>query len=220
MSARSIGLSEELHDYLLNTVLDEPPLLARLRDETLTLPGAGMQISPEQGQFMRLLVQLLGVRRAIEVGTFTGYSAISMAMGLPRDGQLICCDLNPDTTAIARRYWQEAGQDRKIDLRLGPALETLDALIGRGNAGGFDFAFIDADKTNYDGYYERCLTLLRPGGCIAVDNMLWGGSVANPANNTEDTKAIRALNEKMASDDRVYAALVPIGDGMMLARKA
>jgi predicted O-methyltransferase YrrM len=219
MSRRSIELSDALYDYLLENSLRESDLLRRLREETARLPGAGMQISPEQGQFMALLVRLMGARRCLEVGTFTGYSALAVAEALPADGRLVACDLNAETTAVARRYWQEAGVAGRIDLRLAPALETLDALLAEGAAGSFDFAFIDADKSNYDGYYERALKLLRNGGLIAVDNVLWGGAVINPEDSDPDTLAIRALNAKIKSDQRVSCSLLPLGDGLMLALK-
>jgi predicted O-methyltransferase YrrM len=219
MSRRSIELSDALYDYLLENSLRESDLLRRLREETARLPGAGMQISPEQGQFMALLVRLMGARRCLEIGTFTGYSALAVAEALPADGRLVACDLNAETTAVARRYWQEAGVAGRIDLRLAPALETLDALLAEGAAGSFDFAFIDADKANYDGYYERALKLLRNGGLIAVDNVLWGGAVINPEDSDPDTLAIRALNAKIKSDQRVSCSLLPLGDGLMLALK-
>ncbi len=219
MSRRSIELTDALYDYLLANSLREPEILRRLREETATLPAAGMQISPDQGQFMALLVRLMGARRCIEVGTFTGYSALAVMLALPPDGRLIACDVNEKTTAVARRYWQEAGVAERIDLRLAPAVETLDALIAAGGAGTYDFVFIDADKTNYDSYYERALTLLRPGGLIAVDNVLWGGSVIDSTANDSDTEAIRALNAKIASDQRVSCSLLPLGDGLSLALK-
>ena len=219
MTRRPTELTDALHAYLLANSLREPPLLARLRDETAKLPMANMQIGPEQGQFMRLLVELIGAKRTIEIGTFTGYSALSVAMSLPKDGKLIACDISEEYTAIARRYWAEAGLAERIDLRLAPALKTLDGLIAKGGAGMFDFAFIDADKEGYDGYYERCLTLLRPGGLIAIDNVLWDGNVVDDSDQSPDTRAIRALNAKMLKDDRVTISLIPIGDGLMLARK-
>ncbi len=219
MSRRSIELTDALYDYLLANSLREPEILRRLREETATLPAAGMQISPDQGQFMALLVRLMGARRCIEVGTFTGYSALAVMLALPPDGRLIACDVNEKSTAVARRYWQEAGVAERIDLRLAPAVETLDALIAAGGAGTYDFVFIDADKTNYDSYYERALTLLRPGGLIAVDNVLWGGSVIDSTANDSDTEAIRALNAKIASDQRVSCSLLPLGDGLSLALK-
>ena len=218
MSPRTVNLTDRLYDYLQQSSLREPPLLARLREETAKLPGAMMQIAPDQGQFMALLVRLIGARRCLEIGIFTGCSALWVALALPEDGRLVACDVNPDTTAIGRRYWAEAGVADKIDLRLAPAKETLDRLIAEG-ARDFDFAFIDADKAGYDGYYERVLTLLRPGGLVAVDNVLWGGSVADPAVQDKDTMAIRALNAKVREDDRVDQALLTIGDGLLLARK-
>jgi len=219
MSRTTTGMTEDLRGYLIASSVRESALLTQLREETASLPAGGMQISPEQGQLMRLLVELTGAKRCLEVGTFTGYSALCVAMALPADGTLICCDVNAEWTGIGRRYWQEAGLDHKIDLRLAPATETLEALIADGQAGSFDFAFIDADKGNYDRYYEAALTLLRPGGLIGVDNVLWGGSVINAAKQDEDTLAIRALNAKIAKDERVTPAMIPIGDGLTLARK-
>jgi caffeoyl-CoA O-methyltransferase len=219
MSVRTLSLDAKLYDYLLAVSVREPPVLASLRDETAQLPNAGMQISPEQGQLMRLLVELIGARRCLEVGVFTGYSALCVALALPADGKLVACDVSAEYTEVARRYWREADVDGRIELRLAPALVTLDALIAAGHSGSFDFAFIDADKDNYLGYYERCLTLLRPGGLLAIDNVLWGGSVADASNTSASTRAIRALNERIHSDERVSASLVPIGDGLFLARK-
>ncbi len=220
MSNRTIGLSDEIYRYLLQHSLREPELLRRLREETTRMTRwANMQIAPEQGQFMGLLVQLIGARRALEVGTFTGYSALSVMLAMPRDGRLVACDLSKEFTDVARRYWAEAGLADRIELRLQPALNTLDELIAGGAAGSFDFAFIDADKENYDGYYERALTLLRPGGLLAIDNVLWNGSVADPTIHDADTNAIRALNDKVAKDRRVAISMVPIGDGLTLARK-
>lgn len=219
MSRRSIEMTDALYAYLLENSLRETGVMRRLREETAGLPGAGMQIAPEQGQFMALLAELIGARHCLEIGTFTGYSALAVAQALPPDGRLIACDVNAKTTAIARRYWQEAGVAGKIELRLAPALETLDALLAEGAAGRFDFAFIDADKANYDAYYESCLALLRDGGLIAVDNVLWGGAVTNPAPGDSDTRAIRALNAKIASDQRVSCSMLPLGDGLTLARK-
>jgi caffeoyl-CoA O-methyltransferase len=219
MSSRTIAVTDALYDYLLQVSLREPPVLRRLREFTRRRPHANMQISPEQGQFMALLVEMIGAKRAIEVGTFTGYSSISVALALPPRGRLICCDVSEDYTTIARRFWREAGVEHKIELRLAPAKKTLDGLLKAGQAGKFDFAFIDADKENYGAYYERALKLLRPGGVIAVDNVLWGGSVIDPADQSADTKAIRAFNRKVRKDKRVSISLVPIGDGLMLARK-
>src|SRR5687768_11098069 len=212
MSVATITMTEALHGYLLKTTLREAPILKRLREETAKLPSGPMQISPEQGQLMALLVELLGARRALEVGTFTGYSSTVVALAMPADGKLVACDMSREWTDVARRYWREAGVESKIELRLGPALATLDQLIVEGQSGGFDFAFIDADKTAYDDYYERCLTLLRPGGLVAVDNALWSGAVADASDQRENTRAIRALNSKIASDARVSSSLIPIGD--------
>ncbi len=219
MSVRSITIDDRLYDYLLANSLREPAVLAELRAETAALPDGMMQISPEQGQFMRLLVRLTGAKRCVEVGTFTGYSSLSVALALPEDGTVVCCDLNEDFTAIARRYWAKAGVAHKMDLRLAPALDTLDALIKQGGAGQYDLAFVDADKKNYDGYYERCLTLLRPGGLLLVDNVLWSGAVADPKDNDKQTLAIRRLNAKLQQDERIDVSMLPVGDGLTLARK-
>ncbi len=219
MSSRTLALTAEIYDYLCRTSLREPSLLARLREETAALPGAGMQIGPEQGQFMALLVELIGAKSCIEIGTFTGYSALSVALALPADGKMIACDIDEETTAVARRYWAEAGVADKIELRLGPAVETLDILIAEGGSDAHDFIFIDADKESYDSYYERALTLLRPGGLLAIDNVLWNGSVADETKQDADTRSIRALNIKLQGDQRITISLVPIGDGLMLARK-
>jgi caffeoyl-CoA O-methyltransferase len=218
MARRSLELDDRLYDYLVQFGTRESDLLKDLRSETAKLPGAGMQIGPEQGAFMGLLVELTGARRALEIGTFTGYSSLCIAGALPADGKLICCDVSEEYTRVARDYWRRAGLESKIELRLGPALGTLDALI-QAAVEAFDFVFIDADKTNYANYYDRALQLVRPGGLIAIDNVLWGGSVADPTENSEDTKAIRALNEKVRNDERVTLALAPIGDGLTLARK-
>ncbi len=219
MSSRTLELTDRLYDYLLRTSLREPPLLAELRAETAKLPMAVMQISPEQGQFMAFLVEMIGARRTIEVGTFTGYSALCVALALPADGRVVACDVSEEYTAVARRYWSRAGVAAKIELRLAPALDTLGKLLAEGAAGNFDFAFIDADKREYDGYYEAILELLRPGGLVAIDNVLWSGAVADPAKQDDDTRAIRALNEKLKDDARVSLSLLPIGDGLTLARK-
>jgi caffeoyl-CoA O-methyltransferase len=219
MSSRTLELTDRLYDYLLRTSLREPPLLAELRAETARLPMAGMQISPEQGQFMAFLVETIGARRTIEVGTFTGYSALCVALALPADGKVVACDVSEEYTAVARRYWSRAGVAAKIELRLAPALDTLGKLLAEGAAGNFDFAFIDADKREYDGYYEAILELLRPGGLVAIDNVLWSGAVADPAKQDDDTRAIRALNEKLKDDPRISLSLLPIGDGLTLARK-
>ena len=219
MRKSALGLDERLYDYLLEVSLREPEVLARLREETARLPGAIMQIAPEQGQFMRLLVTLTGARRAIEVGVYTGYSALSVALTLPEGGHLIACDINEETTAIARRYWAEAGVAEKIDLRLAPAIETLETLIADGEAGAFDFAFVDADKTEYAAYYECLLVLLRQGGLMVVDNVLWSGAVADPARDDADTCALRAFNTRLKDDPRIDLSLLPIADGLTLARK-
>jgi predicted O-methyltransferase YrrM len=219
MSTRTLTIDEKLYDYLLAVSVREPRVLSDLREETARLPEGGMQISPEQGQLMRLLIETLGARRCLEVGVFTGYSSISVALALPPGGKLVACDVSEEFTSIARRYWRQAGVEDRIELRLGPALSTLDELIGAGQAGSYDFAFVDADKGNYLAYYERCLTLLRSGGLLAIDNVLWGGSVADPADQRATTLAIRSLNEHIAADERVSISLVPIGDGLFLVRK-
>lgn len=219
MSATTIAMTEALYGYMLGATVREPELLARLRHETAALPSGGMQISPEQGQLMRLLIELTGARRALEVGVFTGYSSTVVALSLPGDGELVACDVSHEWTAIARRYWREAGVESKIELIVQPALATLEQLLVAGQAGSFDFAFIDADKERYDAYYERCLSLLRPGGLLAIDNALWGGAVADPDDHDTATRALRALNQKIADDRRVTSSLVPIGDGLYLVRK-
>lgn len=219
MSRQTLGLEPALYDYLLSNSLREPEVARRLREETAALPEASMQIAPEQGQLMALLVKLIGARRVLEVGTFTGYSALILALALPADGTILACDVSEDWTRVARRYWREAGVEVKIDLRLAPALDTLKERIDQGEEGHFDFVFIDADKENYDQYYEMALTLVRPGGLIALDNMLWGGSVANLEDQRPMTRAIRALNAKIKEDGRVDLSLVPIADGLTLARK-
>ncbi|MDZ4735820.1 MAG: class I SAM-dependent methyltransferase [Rhodospirillaceae bacterium] len=219
MSNRTVNLNDRLYRYLLEHSSREDALLRRLREETAKLPMAMMQISPEQGQFMNLLTEIVGARRVIEVGTFTGYSSICVARALPANGHLICCDVSEEYTSIARRYWAEAGLTDHITLKIAPALKTLDALVAAGEDGQYDLAFIDADKSNYDGYYERVLRLLRQGGVIMVDNVLWGGAVADPAVTDEDTAAIRRLNDKLHKDERISMSLVPIGDGVTLARK-
>jgi caffeoyl-CoA O-methyltransferase len=218
MARRSLELDDRLYEYLVQFGTRESDLLKDLRAETAKLPGAGMQIGPEQGAFMGLLVELIGAKRALEIGTFTGYSSLCIAGALPADGKLICCDVSEEYTKVARDYWRRAGLESKIELRLGPAVATLDALIEAG-VEPFDFAFIDADKGNYGNYYDRAMQLVRPGGLIAIDNVLWGGDVAKPEENDEDTQAIRAVNEKVRNDERVTLALAPIGDGLTLARK-
>jgi len=214
-----LTIDEPLWDYIRSVTLREPSVLQRLREETRNLPQGTMQISAEQGQFMALLIQLLGARKTLEIGVFTGYSSLAVALALPEDGRVIACDVNEEYTAIARRYWREAGVERKIDLRLRPALETLDDLIATGQGGRFDFVFIDADKTNYANYFERALVLVRAGGLIAVDNVLWSGSVIDPAVQDADTRAIRAFNEKLHGDERVWLSMLPVRDGLTLACK-
>ena len=218
MSMRTLQIDERLFDYVIAHSAREHPAQAALREATRTHPHAGMQIAPDQGQFMALLIKLLGARRAIEIGTFTGYSALAVALALPDDGHLLACDINDDYTRIGRPFWALAGVEHKIELVLAPALDTLDARLAAGEAGRYDFAFIDADKANYDAYYERCLALLRVGGLIAFDNMLWSGAVARAATDA-DTLALQALNTKLQRDERVDHALLTIGDGLALARK-
>ncbi len=216
---KSLGLDNQLYNYLLSTSLREPEILRQLRQETARHPGAMMQIAPEQGQLMALLVQMLGATKTLEIGVFTGYSSLCVALALPPTGKMIACDLSEEYTALARRYWQTAGVADKIDLRLAPALETLEQLLASGQAETFDFAFIDADKENYQGYYERVLQLVRPGGLIAIDNVLWFGQVADPQVQDNSTLAIRAFNDKLHDDERVTLSLVPIADGLTLALK-
>lgn len=220
MSSRTLQVTEPIHEYLLSVSLREPAILSKLREETAKLEAAGMQISPEQGQFMRLLVKMLGAKRTLEIGVFTGYSALSVGLVLPDDGQIVACDVNEEWTAMARRYWQAAGISHKIDLYLAPATETLAALVGNeANHGAFDFAFIDADKANYATYYEQAFKLVRRGGVIAIDNVLWGGSLVDHSQQDGDTNALRALNQQLHKDDRIDLSMVPIGDGLTLARK-
>ena len=219
MGNKTISLDSRLSEYLLSVSLREAEILQQLRAETAKHPLGRMQIAPEQGQFMALLVQLMGAKKALEIGVFTGYSATAIALALPPDGKLIACDIDEEYINIARRYWQQAGVALKIDLHLAPATETLDRLIARGETETFDFVFIDADKSNYDTYYEKSLQLVHSGGLIAVDNVLWNGKVADLEIQDNRTKAIRALNEKIHQDNRVNLSLVPIGDGLTLAMK-
>ena len=219
MDKTTLGLSADLLDYLRAHSLREPEILAQLRAETAALPASRMQIAPEQGQFMAWLVTLIGAKRTLDIGVFTGYSALVVALALPEEGQVVACDRDPKATAIARRYWQAAGMADKIDLRLAPALETLDRLLADQQHNGFDFAFIDADKCNYHHYYERCLQLVRSGGVIAIDNVLWSGRVADASDTDKRTEAIRAFNAQLQADDRIDLSLLPIADGLTLARK-
>ncbi len=218
MGVRSL-LPDDVERYVGEVITKETPLQKRLRAETAKLPMSMMQIGPDQGALLALLVRLIGAKRTLEIGTFTGYSALTVAQALPEGGKVIACDISEEWTAIARRYWREAGLDDRIELRLGPAAETLKALLQAGGAGSFDFAFIDADKSGYDTYYELCLQLIRPNGLIAIDNVLWSGAVLDPKKSDADTVALRALNLKTRDDARVDSALLTVGDGLMLARK-
>jgi predicted O-methyltransferase YrrM len=217
MSSSTLQLTEPLLAYLHEVSLRETGPQRALRVATLSVQGANMQIAPEQGQFMALLVELISARRAIEIGTFTGYSALCVAQALPPDGRLVCCEISQERADIGRPFWAEAGVADRIDLRIGPALATLDTLLGQGLGSDFDFAFIDADKDNMDAYYERCLALVRPGGLILLDNVLWLGRVIDPADKRADTAAIRALNRKVHEDPRVSISMLPVGDGLTLA---
>ena len=212
-------LPDAVDHYVAVDMTRESALQQRLRAETQALPMGMMQIGADQGALLRLLVRTIDARRAVEIGTFTGYSALVVALALPADGKLVCCDINDEWTRIGKRYWEEAGVAARIELRLGPALATLDALLREYGANSFDFAFIDADKSNYDGYYESCLKLVRAGGLILLDNMLWSGKVAQPDVHDRDTDALRALNAKIRDDARVDACLLTVGDGVMVARK-
>ena len=216
MSRNYLALNDQSYNYLLDTSLRETEVAQRLREATGNLPEGGLQISPNQGQFMALLVQLMSAKKTLEIGVFTGYSALVVALALPDDGKLIACDVSEEWTSIGRHYWAEAGVNHKIDLRLAPAVATLDALIADGQAGTFDFAFIDADKTNYDNYYERTLRLVRKGGLIVFDNTLWYGKVADENEQDDDTVALRALNKKLQADERIFMSQIPVGDGVTL----
>jgi predicted O-methyltransferase YrrM len=219
MANRTIGISEDLAAYVVEMGTREPDVLGRLREETARIPQHGMQIAPEEGAFLAMLVELTGARRCIEIGTFTGYSSLAVALALPDDGSLVCCDVSEEWTAIARGSWSEAGVADRIDLRIAPASDTLDSLIADGGESAYDFAFVDADKTGYDGYYEQLLRLVRPGGLIVFDNMLWSGRVLDEDPDDEDTRAIQALNRKLATDERISLCLLPLADGVTLARK-
>jgi predicted O-methyltransferase YrrM len=219
MSNRTLSLDDRLYDYLLRHSLREPESLAKLRAETAAHPRVNMQIAPEQGQFMQMLVRLTDTRRAIEVGVFTGYSSLAVALAMPEDGRLLACDISEEYTEVARRHWRAAGVAHKIELVLASARDTLDARLAAGEAGRYDFAFIDADKTGYLGYYERLMQLVRPGGLIVVDNTLWSGDVANPANRDPDTVALREFNDRLLADPRIDLSLLPLGDGLTLARR-
>ena len=216
---RSLGLSEELFQYVAAHGSREHSVQAELRAATQPLRHSGMQIGADQGAFMAMLVKLLQARRTLEIGVFTGYSSLAVALALPEDGRIVACDVNEEWTKLAREHWKKAGVAHKIDLRLAPALETLDALVAQGEAGRFDFAFVDADKANYAAYYERCLVLVRKGGVIAFDNTLWSGAVIDPKAQDADTVAIRALNDALVRDERVDVAMLTIGDGLTLALK-
>jgi predicted O-methyltransferase YrrM len=219
MANRTMGISDELAAYVLEVGAREPEVLTRLRAETAAIPQHGMQIAPEEGAFLAMLIELTGARRCIEVGTFTGYSSTAVALALPEDGRIVCCDVSEEWTAVAARYWGEAGVADKIDLRIGPAAETLDGMLADGEDSTYDFAFIDADKAGYDAYYERVLRLVRPGGLVVLDNMLWGGDVLKADAPDEDTRALQALNAKLAGDERVSLCLLPVADGVTLARR-
>jgi caffeoyl-CoA O-methyltransferase len=223
MSNRSIAMTDTLYGYIIEHSLREDDLARRLREETMTMPQHNMQIAPEQGQLMALLARLTGARRAIEVGVFTGYSGLALARALRdtagADAHLLACDVSEEWTDVACRFWEQAGVRDVVELVIAPALQTLDSRLARGQAGTYDLAFIDADKTSYDAYYERCLELLRPGGLVMIDNVLWDGDVADPSKTDETVCALRALNEKIHADERVDVSLVPIADGLTLAMK-
>lgn len=219
MTNKSLQLTAPLLKYLLEIDPAESPAQRRLRKETARLPMARMQIAPEQGHFMALLARLINARRVLEIGVFTGYSSLAVAQALPEDGELVGCDVSEEWTAIARRYWREAGVEHKITLHLAPALQTLDRLLADGEAGRFDLAFIDADKTSYDAYYEGCLRVVRPGGLVLIDNVLQGGRVVEPGAESDNVRAIQALNDKIASDERVDIVLLPLADGLTMARR-
>lgn len=219
MSNKSIGLPDDLQAYVMRVGVREPAVLRSLRDETAKLPEHGMQIAPEEGMLLALLVQLIGARRCLEIGTFTGYSSTAVALALPPDGRLVCLDVSEEWTALARRTWQQAGVAERVELRLGPAVASLDALLAEGAAGTFDFAFVDAAKDEYPAYYERVIQLLRPGGLVAFDNVFLAGRVVDEAADDAGARAVRSLNDQLAADERVSIAIIPIADGVTLARK-
>jgi len=219
MSNRTIVLTDPLYEYLLSVSLREPELLAELRAEAATRPEVELQIAPEQGQFMALLVRLMGARRCLEIGVFTGYSSLATALALPDDGRIVACDVSEEWTDVARRFWRRAGVEHKIELRLAPALDTLDALLADGAASTFDFVFLDADKKNYPAYYQRIYALLRPGGLLAIDNTLWSGRLLDPRERDPETEGIRRLNGQLLRDPRVDLSLLPLADGLTLVRK-
>lgn len=219
MAGKTTFIDQKILQYIAGHSLRESALMAELRAETALLAEARMQITAEQGQFFSLLIQATGAKSCLEIGTFTGYSALSVALALPDDGRLVCCDVSEEWTAVGKRYWQRAGVAHKIELRIAPALETLDTLLSNGEAGKFDFAFIDADKSNYDAYYERCLKLTRTGGLIVFDNTLWSGAVADASDQSKDTRALRAINDKLHHDERISLSLLPFADGLTLALK-
>jgi len=219
VTGRSAFLPDNVQEYILDATLREPPIMRELREETSRMEQARMQTGADQVQFLQLLVRLIGAKRCIEVGVFTGYSALGVALALPEDGRVVACDVSEEYTAVARRYWDRAGVGDKIDLYLAPATQTLDALIRSGESDRFDFAYIDADKSGYDAYYERLLQLIRRNGVIAIDNVLWGGDVADTSVTDADTAALRELNAKIGRDERVDGSLLPIGDGLMIVRK-
>jgi caffeoyl-CoA O-methyltransferase len=218
MPLRTIQIDDRLYQYVLDHSLREHPAQAALREATRAHKYAGMQIAPDQGQLMALLMKLIGAKRTIEIGTFTGYSALTVALALPPDGRVLACDISDEFTRVGKPFWRQAGVEHKIDLVLGPALDTLDARLAKGEAASYDFAFIDADKVNYGGYYERCLQLLRTGGLLAFDNTLWSGAVAQPTKD-DDTRALQALNDRLHADERIEMAMLTVGDGLTLARK-
>ena len=220
MSTRTTPLTDALYEYMLANSLRESDVLRRLREETAQLPESQMQVSPEQGQFMALLVKLMEARRTLEIGVFTGYSSLAVALALPDDGLITACDVSETYTRVARRYWRDAGVSQKIDLRIGAAVDTLDDLIADGKSGSYDFAFVDADKEQYDAYYERCLLLLRRGGLLVFDNVFRGGKVAEDSQPDAATVAMRALNEKLVHDPRIHVSMLPVADGLTLALKA